>query len=678
MAVSYEQLAQLYLAYFGRVPDLAGVAYYTTDPTESVHSVAAKFSASSESQALHGPTFGAAQIDAIYQLLFNRSAEAGGLDYWAGEVASGRLSPAMAAYGILIGAQNADASAVANKLAIGNAFYEAMDLPSEVAGYEGAAAASHVRDFLRTVTSDGDSRLLAQAKLDQQVAVLVRPPDGEPKTNHSLQGGERLTLWRGVSSSDDLAEVRVLGATAASEFGPNTGITVQGLTGTLETLDIISEGSAPHSFSLASVGGIVLGQVRILGTAGANLYLTHEQVHGLALDATGSTGPVRLVIDRNGAETQVTDLSGLRGVEEVVYWSSSYQSHSAGVATSAFPAGVPWKVSTVLRVSSMEPVPFSVAGAATRSDDTLEMTLDHNFEREATQLHQEIRIDDVETLVIRSMGRPDGQYGGITNALPGLVGDFRQVTVLGDSTLRLNLELDPLPHGTPTVALDASGLTGAAGLVLNFNAPPGENSTTRYQLTGSRNQDWVRTGIGDDVVLLGDGDDYFNWSGGYDELTLGAGVDHVSLGYWTAERSRPEGYVSISDFTIGNHTRTWGDASQPIPPRTADSIGLGQPIPTNVHPEFRKGTLVDIVGQANSILVVTDRTFASIDEALAAVRAGNRTVDYYGLVFLNSTSGVTEIWADEPSATSAGTKLAEIRNIVTLAGVAELHQGNIG
>ena len=93
MAVSLPQLTQLYLAYFGRPPDYDGIQSYMSPAKADadIWSVAANFSASPESIRLYGTTFGAAQVNAIYQNLFNRDAEPAGLLYWSQEVASGRL-----------------------------------------------------------------------------------------------------------------------------------------------------------------------------------------------------------------------------------------------------------------------------------------------------------------------------------------------------------------------------------------------------------------------------------------------------------------------------------------------------------------------------------------------------------------------------------------------------------
>ena len=82
-------LQQAYLAYFGRPADASGLGYYASK-TEA--EVIAAFSASPESQNFFGSMEIFAQINAIYQNLFNRGAEPAGLTYWAGEINAGRLS----------------------------------------------------------------------------------------------------------------------------------------------------------------------------------------------------------------------------------------------------------------------------------------------------------------------------------------------------------------------------------------------------------------------------------------------------------------------------------------------------------------------------------------------------------------------------------------------------------
>ena len=93
-----------------------------------------------------------AQINAIYQNLFNRDAEPAGLTYWSQEVQAGRISAAGAALAIFQGAQGADRTAAANKIQIATAFVGQLDTNAEIIGYSGTAAAASARAFLRTVT----------------------------------------------------------------------------------------------------------------------------------------------------------------------------------------------------------------------------------------------------------------------------------------------------------------------------------------------------------------------------------------------------------------------------------------------------------------------------------------------------------------------------------------------
>lgn len=164
------ELSMLYVAYFGRPADWSGMDYYTGQAHFDLWSFTRGFSASPESQALYGATFGQAQVNAIYQNLFNRDAEAAGVDYWTAEVNAGRLDAAGAALAILLGAQNDDKTAVQHKLAVAGTFIAHVNTESEVLGYSGDAAAAYARAFLHTVDASQASFDAAMAHLDTAVA----------------------------------------------------------------------------------------------------------------------------------------------------------------------------------------------------------------------------------------------------------------------------------------------------------------------------------------------------------------------------------------------------------------------------------------------------------------------------------------------------------------------------
>ncbi|MEP6790463.1 MAG: DUF4214 domain-containing protein, partial [Ramlibacter sp.] len=172
MSITTTQLVELYLAYFGRPPDAGGIRYYTTG-NFTLNDVVRSFSASPESKALHGEGFGAAQINAIYQNLFNRDAEPAGQAYWLAAVNSGSITPAQAALSILQGAQNSDKTAVQNKLALASAFLVELDTEREITGYAGDGPAALARTFLKTVDASATSLAAALAALQTQVSLVT-------------------------------------------------------------------------------------------------------------------------------------------------------------------------------------------------------------------------------------------------------------------------------------------------------------------------------------------------------------------------------------------------------------------------------------------------------------------------------------------------------------------------
>ncbi|AMO23846.1 hypothetical protein UC35_14410 [Ramlibacter tataouinensis] len=211
-------MTQLYLAYFGRPPDFDGLNFYLNQPNATVQSVAAAFSASPESQALYGTTFGAAQIDAIYMNLFNRHAEADGIAFWSNAVNSGAISPAYAAYNILIGAQNADAVSVANKMGISTLWMQHLNTAEEIVGYSGIAAVEVARQFLATVDSTAASVTAATANVDAAIAASVNA--------HSTGG---VALTSSVTTANEGTTVFFTLDTAGKAAGTQYTYTITGV-----------------------------------------------------------------------------------------------------------------------------------------------------------------------------------------------------------------------------------------------------------------------------------------------------------------------------------------------------------------------------------------------------------------------------------------------------------------
>lgn len=249
MAVTQAQLTELYLAYFGRPPDFDGIQFYTSNPAATMTSVAAGFSASPESTALYGSVFGAAQVNAIYQNLFNRSAEPAGLAYWTAEVAAGRLTAAGAAQAILQGAQNTDKTTVTNKIALSTAFVAQLDTNAEIIGYSGTASAASARAFLATVTDTAASVTAANAALAGAVTNAVGLGSGNVGTTYTLAIAAETLVGTGANDTFNSADTTL---TAADS--------IDGAVGS-DTLNF-TNATAAAAFPSASIKNVEIVNVR--------------------------------------------------------------------------------------------------------------------------------------------------------------------------------------------------------------------------------------------------------------------------------------------------------------------------------------------------------------------------------------------------------------------------------
>ncbi len=162
---------KLYIAYYGRAADGAGQQYWADQldlASGSLVGIVDAFANAPEAQALYGSgTTPTERIAVLYQNILGRAPDPAGLDYYAGEVNSGRLSLGNAALAILDGVQGDDVPLADHRLIVANSF-TAQVSPAPLS-YDGDAAAAIARTFLKQVT--GEPATVAQAN-DQLAAWL--------------------------------------------------------------------------------------------------------------------------------------------------------------------------------------------------------------------------------------------------------------------------------------------------------------------------------------------------------------------------------------------------------------------------------------------------------------------------------------------------------------------------
>ena len=178
-AANYQNVLQeLYVAYYGRPADPAGMVYWegvllaANAPTNiaglnaayasnaAVQSIVNSFGNSAESQALYGTGNASGFINAIYQNVLGRSTatDTAGAAYWEGLLSNGSMTQAEAALAILSAAAteaatSTDEQVVANRLTVANYFTSQLTTPAQQSAYSGLAANAAVRTMLAGVTA---------------------------------------------------------------------------------------------------------------------------------------------------------------------------------------------------------------------------------------------------------------------------------------------------------------------------------------------------------------------------------------------------------------------------------------------------------------------------------------------------------------------------------------------
>lgn len=331
----FDQIQQLYIAYFGRPADTIGLAYWAARvdaANGNVTEVVAGFSASVESKVLYGGVSTAQKINAIYLNLFNRLPEPAGLVYWAALLEKNTLTQAEAAYQIQSSAGVGDAAAVANKLKAAKAFTAQIDTPAEVSGYVGDNAAIYARAYLNLVDATPASLANASVGLSNTVAIATGTTVSPTVSNPTPTPGPLyMILTTGVDT--------FVGAAGDDTFTATLNTTTPGLS-TLNALDSINGGAGTDTLTI-SVTGNVPG----------------------ALPAATITGIEKISISDQGSDfgpSSLYNFAGIQGVTEVI---SNASTRPNGLTFSNLSTGTTVKVQDS-NMASLFTIKYSMATAS--------------------------------------------------------------------------------------------------------------------------------------------------------------------------------------------------------------------------------------------------------------------------------------------------------------------------
>ena len=245
MGIYTALVQQLYVAYFSRPADAAGLVYWESVVAAAkgnTSAVSAAFAASAEYKAAYAGKDAAQVVDTVYMNLFGRNAEPAGVQYWAPLLQSGKVTIDAIVTAVAGGARTTDLVAYDAKVTAATAFSAALDTTPEMLGYSGAAANAAGIAFIAGVK---DAATLAAAIDPAKLALAIHgatgtkpeptpEPKPEPEPSPVPPAGKGLNIRLG-EGDDTLGKIAIV-----------AGDTVDGGPGT-DTLSMDQVGAANFS-----------------------------------------------------------------------------------------------------------------------------------------------------------------------------------------------------------------------------------------------------------------------------------------------------------------------------------------------------------------------------------------------------------------------------------------------
>jgi len=298
-------------------------------------------------------------------------------------------------------------------------------------------------------------------------------------------------------------------------------------------------------------------------------------------------------------------------------------------------------------------------------ENTMVLNLDHGTADTAVTV-ADFQAAGIETLTINSNGA-----GTNTNSIElGTENTaLETVNIAGSSKFTLTVQGNA-DVGATDVTVNGADATGVLTITLS-----GEDDGTN--ITGGSGNDVITGGTGVDIVNGGAGNDNFNATSGLDVYTGGAGKDDYDLSTATADATD---MLKITDFARGSG----GDTISLDESAVAGAILDGMTAGAAAYVEGSIATLgandSSIALADNSVIVITDQSFATYDalEVQLDLENGGTDLNDIAVIFLNSTSGFAEMYADGVCGTTTTDeiKMVTFSDITTVAQLAEFSVDN--
>jgi len=655
---------QLYIAYFGRPADRAGLANMTTNlanggaPTDiaafaaayktnaTVKGVLDNFGTSTESTTLYTGT-DAQFIVAIYQNVLNRDPLVAGLEFWTAALANKEMTRAEAAVQIMSAATGvpADKLTVDNKTTVATNFTAAIDTAAEIIGYSGKVAAQTARDMLHTV--DGTTNPIAfNATINSTLATIAN--NNNPGATTSLTNNVD-TLVGGAGNDTFTA--------GATVFLDQTGAAV--VVDSLQTVDSINGGAGNDTLvaTIAKGGAIITPSLTSVETVQA----TFNAVGTLSL--ANATGVNTVIVNGGTAASLITGVGAVADLRVANVASAAVKFDGSTATTLGL---------TTTKVGTADTQVVIDLGATTASKAT---TLNLTTDTSNVEVIDTVGANVATSVSIAAAGKNTVKLSDGLNAATLAVTGAGSVDVSSVNLVKV-----------ATLTVGDGGVTFANGTSTadTFTATTGAGVD---KLTiGGANVASVNTGAGNDVVTvttglvataninLGAGDDTINFSaaplagatvtGGAGKDTLGLSVNNynaVAL-YGAADLAKITGFeiLSVTDTAIADATTV--DLSKIAGLTGFQSMGVAT----------GKAASVIGVGAASDIILKGDLSATGNNGALTvSLKDATGTADVLNLTIdhkiTQDADDTVDISAATVTTTIAGVETINVKSTGTLS-----------
>jgi hypothetical protein len=555
MGIYTEAVQKLYVAYFNRPADVAGLTYWenvVANAKGSTAAVSAAFSTSAEYKAAYAGMDAGHVVATVYQNLFGHGPDTAGLNFWTQALLTNALTVDNVVTGIAAGAQGTDATAYKDKVAAATSFTLALDTADKQLAYSGDKANGIAKSYIASVTDDASlAAATASAALTATIANVVAAAPQAVGSTFTLTAGMDTPL--GTAGNDTFNVLSINPTTGAYQNNLSSFDFVDGSAGK-DVLNIqiqtVNTGTvaAPNNVTYNSLAGLTAVSQNV-ETINITSDLTSVATVNAAL-FQGATAINQLGNAGGVSNLAATTTAGFNGTAQNMVVGAAGASATIAMTNVAEAA--------TLTVSGSKLAAVTVSGTRADTDASGDMP-DFTLNVTAGKDVQSVSINTNQTTVLSL-----AETGTSTKHITTIDASASTGAVKYDETVAGNVAAANISTGAGkdvlVVTAATAAATSAAAAINSVISTGAGNDSITVTNTGT-GLTTVDAGAGDDTITVtkatsaglsvtgGDGNDTVVLKGAALEVTDvidgAAGTDTVSMVGTAASRT-------VDDFIVFN------------------------------------------------------------------------------------------------------------------------------